>query len=94
MVLFAYKQTQTPLFRKESYEVDDRQLHALEAKLDTIIRLLAAPLVGDRPIADSAPVLSQFGLENNQIATILSTTPNVVRTAIARAGKSGRAKRR
>jgi hypothetical protein len=61
--------------------------NGLEAKVDVIIRLLAAPLIQDKPIAESAPMLSKLGLDNNQIATICNTAPNVIRTALLRAGK-------
>lgn len=67
--------------------MDDRQFQSLEAKVDAIIRLLAAPLIQGKPIAESAPLLSQLGLDTNQITAICNTTPNVIRTALSRAGK-------
>lgn len=64
----------------------------LESKLDAIIRLLAAPIVEGKPIAEAAPRLSALGLDNNTIAAICATKPNVVRTALLRSGK-GRTKK-
>ena len=65
--------------------MDEVQYQELGAKLDTIIRLLAAPLIKDRPIAESAPILSGMGIDNAQIALICKTSGNVVRTALLRA---------
>ncbi len=65
--------------------MDENQFRSIEAQLMTIIRLLAAPLVQGKPVAETAPLLSQLGLDNNQIAAICRTKPNVVRTALLRA---------
>lgn len=64
--------------------MDAESVRRLEARLDAIIRLLALPITQDRPIAESAPVLSQLGLDTNLIATLCGTSPTVVRTAIRR----------
>jgi len=67
--------------------MDNNQYQALEAQLTTIMRLLAAPLIRDKSIAESAPTLAKLGMGNNEIAVICNTTPNVVRTALLRAKK-------
>jgi hypothetical protein len=68
--------------------MDRNSTSALETKLDTIIRLLAAPLVEGKPIAEAAPKLASLGLENSTIAAVCNTKPNVVRTAIGRTRSS------
>ncbi len=73
--------------------MDNQQFERLDARLDAIVRLLAAPMIQDRPIAESAPMLSQLGLDNNTIAAVCNTSPSVIRTALLRARKS-RAKRK
>jgi len=66
--------------------MDDKQIQGIEAQLNTIIRLLAAPIVQDRPIAEAAPMLADLGMDTRQIAMMCNTTSNVVRTALLRAG--------
>ena len=61
---------------------------ALEAKLDTIIRLLALELVkGKTSQKEQILLLSQAGLESKNIAELLSTTRNTVNVAISTAKK-------
>ncbi|HUF54652.1 MAG TPA: hypothetical protein VMR52_12890 [Dehalococcoidia bacterium] len=67
--------------------MDPNQYQRLEAQLVVIIKLLSAPMVEGKSIADSAPRLAQVGLKSGEIAEILGTTPNVVRTALARSAK-------
>lgn len=72
--------------------MDTAQFQTMEAKLDAIIRLLAAPLTQGQPIAESAPLLSQLGLDNTSIAAICNTKTNVVRTAVLRSKTSAKRK--
>ncbi len=64
--------------------MEQEAIKMLEARLDAIIRLLAIPIVQGKPIAESAPVLSDLGLDNSLIAALCRTSPTVVRTAIRR----------
>lgn len=68
--------------------MDAEAIQRLEARLDAIIRLLAVPIVQGKSIAESAPVLSDLGLDNNLIATLCRTSPKVVQTAIRRKRQS------
>lgn len=66
----------------------------IETKLDAIIRLLAAPLVDGKTVADGAQILAKIGFDAGQIAELCNTTPNVVRKALSRARLQAKSKRR
>lgn len=63
-------------------------------KLDTLIRLTAAQVMGERTGADAIGVLARAGLENDLIAELIGTTPATVRKARSRLAKSKKAKAR
>lgn len=75
--------------------IDERATSRIEDKLESIIRLLAAPMVKDKPLAESVPFLSGLGLDSNQIAAICDTSPGSVRARLAEAkGQRGPRRRR
>jgi DNA-directed RNA polymerase specialized sigma24 family protein len=64
----------------------------IEAKLDVIIRLLAAPLVQGKKQAESVQALAALGLERTDIAAICNTSPDAVRARLSEA-RRGRQRR-
>ncbi len=58
---------------------------ALISRLDTVIRLLAAPLIQGKTTAEAVRVLDTLGIDANQIAVICGVAPNVVRARISEA---------
>jgi len=64
----------------------------IESKLETIIRLLAAPLVEGKTLVQSAELLAQRGLDNSQIAAICNTTPDAVRASRSTARRRAKSK--
>ncbi len=64
---------------------DDRYSQ-LEAKLDTIIRLLALEIAfGPGTLKDRAVRLQRAGLASREIAELCDTTPNTVSVALSKA---------
>ncbi len=67
-------------------EISDKQVNEIKAKLDVMIRLLAASTISDdRSIKDNALVLSRAGLTPREIADMLGTTRNTVSVALSTA---------
>jgi len=69
--------------------MEDDAAKRIEAKLDVIIRLLAAPLVQGKKQAESVQALAALGLDRSQIAAICDTSPDAVRARLSEA-KRGR----
>jgi len=65
--------------------MDEKQLEILSKKLDVIIALLALGKIGNRSKSDSILLLSQFGLDNSTIASIVGSTPGTVAVRISEA---------
>ena len=66
----------------------------IAAKLDTLIRLVALGVCGDRPQVEKIEILSAAGLQPKAIAEILGTSSNTVSVALSGLRKKGRANRR
>jgi len=73
---------------------DERATSRIEAKLEAIIHLLAAPMVKDLTLAQSAPLLSRLGLNRDQIAAICDTTPETVSVRLSEAKRQPTSARR
>ena len=68
--------------------MEDKQFKSLSKKLDAIIALLALDKFSDKSKSDSILLLSQFGLDNSTIASILGTTPNTVAVRLLESKKA------
>jgi DNA-directed RNA polymerase specialized sigma24 family protein len=65
---------------------DDQDLQRVEAKLDTVIRLLALNVaVGEGTLKERAVRLQRAGLAPKEIAELCDTTPNTVSVLLAKA---------
>lgn len=65
-------------------------LSRVEAKLDTLIRLLALTVASDNhSLKDRAVRLQRAGLAPKEIAELLDTTSNTIRVALSVAKRSG-----
>ena len=73
--------------------MDDEAVKRIEAKLDAIVLLLAAPLLESRSVADGAQLLGKVGLNSTQIAELCGITPDAVRKALSRARHQPKEKR-
>jgi DNA-binding CsgD family transcriptional regulator len=63
----------------------------IEAKLDTVIRLLALSVASDNhSLKDRAVRLQRAGLTPKDIASICDTTPNTVSVALSTAKRVGK----
>jgi DNA-binding CsgD family transcriptional regulator len=56
----------------------------LGSKIDTLIRLTALQMLGDKTGTDAIALLGRAGLESDLIAEIVGTTPATVRSALSR----------
>lgn len=59
----------------------------ITTRLDTVIRLLAAPMIQGKSTAEAVRVLDSLGIESNEIAVICGVAPNVVRARISEVKK-------
>lgn len=78
-------------------ESSDRDVTEIKAKLDVIIRLLAANAISDdRSVKDNALKLSRAGLAPKEIAELLGTTANTVSVSLStsRKGKKSKANKK
>jgi DNA-directed RNA polymerase specialized sigma24 family protein len=67
----------------------------IEAKLDTVIRLLALSAASDNhSLKDRAVRLQRAGLEPKDIALICDTTPNTVSVALSTAKREGKGRKK
>lgn len=63
----------------------------IEEKLDSLIRLTAVSLLGERTGAEAIVLLAKAGLDNDVIAEVVGTTQATVRAARSRTSrKKGR----
>jgi hypothetical protein len=66
----------------------------IEAKLDTMIRLLAISVTSDNhSLKDRAVRLQRAGLSPKDIAVLCDTTPNTVSVALSAAKRDGKKKK-
>jgi hypothetical protein len=64
----------------------------LEAKLDTLIRLVALTVISDQQtLKEKATKLSRAGLAPREIATLTESTANAVSVALSTAKRDARA---
>jgi DNA-directed RNA polymerase specialized sigma24 family protein len=61
----------------------------LGAKLDTLIRLMALQLIGERTGGEAITVLARAGLDNDMIAELVGTSVATVRATLSRARRQG-----
>ncbi len=62
--------------------MDERQFDQLLGKIDVAIKLLAMSVVEGKPLKQQVLMLSSFGLQPKQIASILGKTPNHIRVIL------------
>jgi transcriptional regulator len=70
---------------------NEKELNKIVQRLDTLIKLSALTLLKDKTKKDQILLLSEVGMERNQIADIVGTTPLSVSVVISR-NKSNKAK--
>ena len=76
----------------KDHEVD---LSRIEAKLDTLIRLMALSVTaGSQTLKDRAVRLQRAGLSPKEIAALCDTTPNTVSVALSTAKRAAKNKSR
>jgi hypothetical protein len=68
------------------------QFERLMDKLDALIKITAVNVSQGKTIAEVALLLSDFGFQNREIATILGTTPHYIGTVKYEAGKEKKSK--
>jgi len=68
--------------------MDEKQFQIPSRKLDAIIALLAIDNLGDKSKSDNILLLSQYGLDNSTIASIVGSTPGTVAVRISEAKKT------
>jgi hypothetical protein len=61
------------------------QFEQLMNKLDALIKITAINVAQGKSIAEVAILLSDYGFQNTEIATILGTTPQYIATVKMRA---------
>ncbi|MCC6676404.1 MAG: hypothetical protein IT436_04610 [Phycisphaerales bacterium] len=70
---------------------DNTDISRIEAKLDTLIRLLALSVASDNhSLKDRAVRLQRAGMTPKDIAALCDTTPNTVSVALSAAKREGR----
>jgi len=70
------------------------QFDQLIDKLDALIKLTAVNAFQGKPIAEVALLLSDFGFQNKDIASILGTTPAYINKVKCQAKKKGEGRKR
>ncbi|MGO9038174.1 MAG: hypothetical protein ACLQKH_09330 [Steroidobacteraceae bacterium] len=61
-------------------------------RLDTLIRLVATAICGERPQKEKISILTGAGLTPKEIAEIVGTTPNTVSVALSGMRKTAKPK--
>ena len=70
---------------------NNSEFSRIEAKLDTLIRLLALSVASDNhSLKDRAVRLQRAGMSPKDIAALCDTTPNTVSVALSAAKREGR----
>jgi hypothetical protein len=70
---------------------DAPEPHRIEAKLDTLIRLVAIRVVADKKKqAEKAVILRRAGIGPKEIAAICGTTPKTISVALAQSKMKGK----
>ncbi len=74
---------------------DTAHLSRIEAKLDTLIRLLALSVASDNhSLKDRAIRLQRAGMSPKEIAALCDTTPNTVSVALSTAKRESKGKKK
>ncbi|QOJ18497.1 MAG: hypothetical protein HRU76_13255 [Phycisphaeraceae bacterium] len=74
---------------------DNADLSRIEAKLDTLIRLLALSVASDNhSLKDRAIRLQRAGMTPKDIAALCDTTPNTVSVALSTAKRESKGKKK
>lgn len=74
---------------------DNTGLSRIEAKLDTLVRLLALSVAPDsHPLKERAVRLQRAGMMPKEIAALCDTTPNTVSQALSDAKRERRGKKK
>lgn len=74
---------------------DSTDLSRIEAKLDTIIRLLALNVASDNhSLTDRAVRLQRAGMAPKEIALLCDTTPNTVSVALSAAKRRSKSRKK
>lgn len=74
---------------------DSADLSRIEAKLDTLIRLLALSVASDNhSLKDRAIRLQRAGMTPKDIAALCDTTPNTVSVALSTAKRESKGKKK
>ena len=74
---------------------DSTDLSRIEAKLDTIIRLLALNVASDdHSLKDRAVRLQRAGMSPKEIALLCDTTPNTVSVALSAAKRRSKSRKK
>jgi len=63
--------------------MNDKQFNQLIQKLDTLIKLIAANLLRDKNKTEQIIILGNLGINRNEIATIVDTSPQVVSSRLS-----------
>lgn len=74
--------------------MNEQEAERIDAKLETILRVLAWSAVDGKSLVDSVEILSRLGLDRNQIAAICDTTPMTVSVRLSEAKRGTKATRR
>lgn len=78
-----------------SENTNDTGLSRIEAKLDTLVRLLALSVApDDLPLKVRAVRLQRVGMTPKEIAALCDTTPNTVSQALSDAKREGKGKKK
>lgn len=74
---------------------DNNDLSRIEAKLDTLIRLMALSVASDNhSLKDRAVRLQRAGMSPKDIAALCDTTPNTVSVALSAAKRESKGKKK
>jgi hypothetical protein len=63
--------------------MEEKYFEEISEKLDTIIKLLAVQIVGNKKGREAISLLAEFGFQPKDIAALIGTTPNTVRVALS-----------
>ncbi len=67
---------------------DDESASRVEAKLETLIRLMALQAIaGAQTVREKAVLLNKAGMSSRDIAALCDTTPNTISVALSNAKK-------
>lgn len=74
--------------------MNEQEAERIDAKLETILRVLAWSAVDGKSLVESVEILSRLGLDRNQIAAVCDTTPLTVSVRLSEAKRGAKGARR